>query len=69
MEFDSPFNGSHSSAVEEVVLDFESVVCLSEEDSVSTGLKISPEEASLSNGSTAATYTELTLLVGCSAFG
>ena len=69
MEFDSPFNGSHSSAVEEVVLDFESVVCLSEEDSVSTGLDISCQEAPLSDGSTAATDKELKLLVGWSAFG
>jgi len=68
MEFDSPFNVSHSSGTEEVVLDFESVLCLSEEDSVSMVLEFSCEEASLSDGSIAATDTVLMLLVGCSAF-
>lgn len=69
MEYDSPSNVSHSSEAEEVVLDFvESVLCLSEEDSVSVDLEFSCEEASLSDGSIPATDKVLTLLVGCSAF-
>lgn len=71
MVFASAFNGTHSSDAVEVVLDFESVLSLTREDSsVAIGLEVSCEEAcelSLSDGSTDTLPT--LLAAGCSTFG
>lgn len=69
-EFESAFNGVHSSDAVEIVLHFESVLCLTNENSVSIGPEISCEaarESSLTDGSIEAV---LTLLAGgCSTCG
>lgn len=72
MEFDSAFKGSHTSDAAEVVWVVECMLCLTKEDSVSTGLEISCEEpcdceSSLSDGSTDMVIT--LLMVGCSTCG